>query len=113
MDVFVHDEPRAELQAGSRSHLRPSKLKFDLAFINGLDIDVDDDRLGNAQSNRSGQMPCQVLVRQYPRGLRIAFKLDYVLMPVIRSHQLSLRAAAEATNMLNCLDVHCDVPLRL
>src|SRR6266550_8040060 len=26
MDVFVHDEPRAELQAGSRSHLRPSKL---------------------------------------------------------------------------------------
>ena len=53
-------------------------------------------------------MPGEVLVRQYPRGLRIVLELDYVLMPVIRSHQLGLRATAEATDMLNCLDVHCD-----
>src|SRR6266496_3936291 len=111
MHFFVHDEPRPELQAGSRSYVRPSKFKFDLAYINDLGINLDDDRVGHAQSNHSGQMPCQVFVRQHPRGLRIAFELDYVFMPVIRSQELSLRAAAEATNMLICFDVHTDVSL--
>ena len=73
MDFFVHDKPRAELQAGCRRHVHPSKLKFDLEVINGLGIDLDDEWLGDAQSNHSGRMPCQVLVGQHPRGLWIVF----------------------------------------
>ena len=52
----------------------------------------------------------QVVVRQYTRGLRIALEFNDVLVSVVRGHELSLRAAAEATNVLNCLDVHCEIP---
>src|SRR2546428_9454005 len=52
----------------------------------------------------------QVVVRQYTRGLRIALEFNDVLVSVVRSHELGLRAAAEATNVLNCLDVHCEIP---
>src|SRR5438132_5705922 len=52
----------------------------------------------------------QVVVRQYTRGLRIALELNDVLVSVVRGHELSLRAAAEATNVLNCLDVQCEIP---
>src|SRR2546422_23903 len=44
----------------------------------------------------------QVVVRQYTRGLRIALEFNDVLVSVVRGHELSLRAAAEATNVLNC-----------
>ena len=53
----------------------------------------------------------QVLVGQYPRRLWIALKFDDVLMAVVRSHKLGLRAAAQTTNVLNCFGVHCDVPV--
>src|SRR2546426_2970863 len=52
----------------------------------------------------------QVVVRQYTRGLRIALEFNDVLVSVVRGHELSLRAAAEATNVLDCLDVHCEIP---
>src|SRR2546425_3506809 len=52
----------------------------------------------------------QVVVRQYTRGLRIALEFNDVLVSVVRGHELGLRAAAEATNVLNCLDVHCEIP---
>src|SRR2546425_11250368 len=52
----------------------------------------------------------QVVVRQYTRGLRIALEFNDVLVSVVRGHELSLRAAAEATNVLNCLDGHCEIP---
>src|SRR5438552_8520628 len=52
----------------------------------------------------------QVVVRQYTRGLRIALEFNDVLVSVVRGHELRLRAAARATNVLNCLDVHCEIP---
>src|SRR5438876_2601830 len=80
----------------------------DLVFPNDLGIDIYDARLGYAQSDHSGQPPSSV--RQYTRGLRIALEFNDVLVSVVRGHELSLRAAAEATNVLNCLDVHCEIP---
>src|SRR2546429_2645790 len=65
---------------------------------------------GAGMLNQTIRATRQVVVRQYTRGLRIALEFNDVLVSVVRGHELSLRAAAEATNVLNCLDVHCEIP---
>ena len=73
---------------------------------------LDHLRRGNGKANRGPQPGRQQLVGQHPHMLRVVAEFDHVEIAVGSEHELALRSAAHASNLLGCHHGHGNRLLR-